>query len=133
MTVGGVIGGYWSTGSDRWASKPVMMTATDSTVAKIGRSMKKCASTAAPGAKKRQHAQTRPRCESSPGGVGFRLLGVDDGLFQFHLCGQGAQEDPFLGGDDGAALAFGGQDDAPAVGFQRSQFDGPSFHGVFGG
>ena len=40
-TVGGVMFGYWATGSDESATNPESITSTESTVAKIGRSMKK--------------------------------------------------------------------------------------------
>src|SRR6266480_424459 len=41
-TCGGEIGGYCATGKENTAMAPVSVMTTDSTVAKIGRSMKKC-------------------------------------------------------------------------------------------
>ena len=41
LTVGGAISGYSAIGRLRWAIRPTMVISTDSTVAKIGRSMKK--------------------------------------------------------------------------------------------
>src|SRR3954452_9260061 len=41
-TAGGVIRGYWATGKMKSATAPMSVIATDITVAKIGRSMKKC-------------------------------------------------------------------------------------------
>ena len=40
-TVGGVISGYWATGSVKTATAPASVMTIDSTAAKIGRSMKK--------------------------------------------------------------------------------------------
>jgi len=43
VTVGGAISGYWAIGRNAAAIPPPMMVTTDSTMAKTGRSMKKCA------------------------------------------------------------------------------------------
>ena len=42
LTVGGAMSGYSATGRPRWAMKPTITMMTESTEAKIGRSMKKC-------------------------------------------------------------------------------------------
>ena len=42
LTTGGAISGYWAIGRRRTATTPRMMNTTEMTLAKIGRSMKKC-------------------------------------------------------------------------------------------
>ncbi len=41
-TVGGAMSGYSAMGSVRWAMRPAIVSSTERTAAKIGRSMKKC-------------------------------------------------------------------------------------------
>src|SRR5262249_20379508 len=47
-TVGGVMSGYWATGRPTTLTTPAIVMTIDSTLAKIGRSMKKCEITASP-------------------------------------------------------------------------------------
>ncbi|MGA2259408.1 MAG: hypothetical protein ABSG53_32435, partial [Thermoguttaceae bacterium] len=57
-TCGGEIGGYCATGKENTAIPPASVMTMDSTVAKIGRSMKKCEITAPPRTMFRHYSKT---------------------------------------------------------------------------
>src|SRR4051794_30981550 len=71
-TLGGVIRGYCATGRNASAMAPVRAMTTDSTVAKIGRSMKKRAITGDLGSRQVNHGlrRTAPREWAEAGHVG---------------------------------------------------------------